>query len=455
MSSRSGAAEGMVDLRLRRTGERSSRPPPTSRSASRRSSRCSIPSTLVLSSAFERLSRQPARDDVLADSVAGELISSEIEIRSGKGEDFGDALDRQRERRRRLFALAAARAWRSARPARIRGARGRSSASSTRPTTGASRRGSSTSPGATTPSATTSTSACAAPTAPSPSATRCARCCPTLLAASANSAWVEGVFSGLHSARTEIFTRMFPRCGVPDHFGGWRAYADYVEFLFRDQLDRRAHPDLVERPAAPLVRHRRAADHGRAVARAENRRRCWRSRRPASRRRRSTTTPAAGSEPVPRRLIEENVWRAIRYGLDGKLIDLDAGEEIPAARGGRAADGVDRAGARASCGSTRTWARSARCSRRATAPSGSGARTRPASRCADDLRRDRRGDVRHLCRGGRGAGGAVRTRPMSHEHEHGDPARRASRARRSCVPSSRRSCGRSRSRTCCSRRWSA
>jgi carboxylate-amine ligase len=33
----------------------------------------------------------------------------------------------------------------------------------------------------------------------------------------------------------------------------------------------------------------------------------------------------------PRRMIEENVWRAIRYGLDGKLIDLDRAEEYPAA----------------------------------------------------------------------------------------------------------------------------
>jgi carboxylate-amine ligase len=31
------------------------------------------------------------------------------------------------------------------------------------------------------------------------------------------------------------------------------------------------------------------------------------------------------------RLIEENFWRAIRYGLDGRLIDLQRGEEFPAA----------------------------------------------------------------------------------------------------------------------------
>src|SRR5207247_8372682 len=64
------------------------------------------PGTLSLVGAFEGLKEAADADEVLADSVAGELISSEIEIRSGRGEDFADALERQRERRRRLFALA-------------------------------------------------------------------------------------------------------------------------------------------------------------------------------------------------------------------------------------------------------------------------------------------------------------------------------------------------------------
>ena len=33
----------------------------------------------------------------------------------------------------------------------------------------------------------------------------------------------------------------------------------------------------------------------------------------------------------PVRFVEENFWRAIRYGLDGKLIDLERAEEYPAA----------------------------------------------------------------------------------------------------------------------------
>ena len=72
---------------------------------------------------------------------------------------------------------------------------------------------------------------------------------PELLAISANSPFLDGRDSGLHSARTQIFTKSFPRCGIPDAFGSWAAYADYVDFLVRDELDRRAHADLVERAA--------------------------------------------------------------------------------------------------------------------------------------------------------------------------------------------------------------
>ena len=56
---------------------------------------------------------------------------------------------------------------------------------------------------------------------------------PELLAVSASSPFHEGVDTGLHSARTQVFTRFFPRCGVPDVFDSWAAYADYVRFLYR------------------------------------------------------------------------------------------------------------------------------------------------------------------------------------------------------------------------------
>ena len=55
---------------------------------------------------------------------------------------------------------------------------------------------------------------------------------PELLALSASSPFVEGVFTHLHSARTQIFTRMFPRCGIPDAFDGWDEWERYVRFLY-------------------------------------------------------------------------------------------------------------------------------------------------------------------------------------------------------------------------------
>src|SRR6266513_5220447 len=66
------------------------------------------PDTLDLVPRFEELNAAAAEDEVLRQAVTGELISSEIEIISGAGSDLHDALAHQRERRRRLFALAEA-----------------------------------------------------------------------------------------------------------------------------------------------------------------------------------------------------------------------------------------------------------------------------------------------------------------------------------------------------------
>src|ERR687893_2620370 len=60
------------------------------------------PETLSLTQRFEELRDTGRSDSVLAESLAGELISSEIEIRSGRGEGFAHALRRQREARARL-----------------------------------------------------------------------------------------------------------------------------------------------------------------------------------------------------------------------------------------------------------------------------------------------------------------------------------------------------------------
>jgi carboxylate-amine ligase len=150
---------------------------------------------------------------------------------------------------------------------------------------------------------------------------------PELLALSCSSPFVEGVNSGLHSARTQIFTRFFPRCGVPDAFASWAEYERFVRFLYdtgsiaeHTQIwwSVRPHlafptveiricdgqPELPEAQslaafaAALTARVARAYDEGEPVA------------------------------PLPHRLIEENFWRAIRWGLSGELLDFQRGEPI-------------------------------------------------------------------------------------------------------------------------------
>src|SRR3982751_457125 len=192
------------------------------------------PETLDLVPRFEDLrDTAAAGDPVLTESISGQLISSEIEIRSGRGEDLADALARQRDVRRRLFDLAAARGvllgstgthpWADYREQPnidtehyrrvvdgLQYVARRNNTFSLHVHVGV--RG----------------------------ADRAVRVCdrlrpvlPLLLAISANSPYVDRIDSGLHSARTQIFTKSFPRCGVPDAFGSWRAWADYVELLVR------------------------------------------------------------------------------------------------------------------------------------------------------------------------------------------------------------------------------
>jgi glutamate---cysteine ligase / carboxylate-amine ligase len=287
------------------------------------------PETLSLVNRFEELSGAAAQDDVLVDSVAGELIASEIEIRSGRGEDFADALERQRARRRRLFALAAdlgislgatgLHPWSRWQDQRIidtphyrlveetlKYVAWRNNTFSVHVHVGVN--------------------------GPDRAVAVCDALrpvLPVLLAASANSAFTEGVFAGLHSTRTEIFTRMFPRCGIPDHFGSFDAYADYVDFLFRvDSIVEHTQIWWSIRPhfAFGTVELRimdaqsRADESAALLALATA---CIAQaaldfdlgRRP---------------EPVPARLIEENFWRATRHGLDGRLIDFDRVAEVPA-----------------------------------------------------------------------------------------------------------------------------
>ena len=152
---------------------------------------------------------------------------------------------------------------------------------------------------------------------------------PELLALSCSSPFVEDVDSGLHSARTEIFTKMFPRCGIPDPFGSWREWEEYLRFLFATgsvtepaQLWWSVRPHLVY----PTVETRicdaqPTVEEAQSLAAFVYALTCRIAR------------ALDDEEPLPEhphRLIEENFWRAIRYGLSGELIDLATGDVRPA-----------------------------------------------------------------------------------------------------------------------------
>lgn len=152
---------------------------------------------------------------------------------------------------------------------------------------------------------------------------------PLLLAISANSPYLDGRDTGLHSARTQSFTKSFPRCGIPDAFGGWSAYREYIEFL-------RATNSIVEftqvwwsvRPHFSFGTVEVRICDAQATAQESDALAALMVACIAQAVR--DVDEGVPHADLPPRLIEENMWRAIRYGLDGRLIDLERGEEYPA-----------------------------------------------------------------------------------------------------------------------------
>jgi carboxylate-amine ligase len=286
------------------------------------------PETLGLVNRFEEL-QSAARGTPLEDHLVGELIASEIEVRTGRCETFSEAAAAMVERRRQLLELATrfdvilgatgTHPWSPWQEQRIidtphyrrndeilRYVVWRNNSFGLHVHVGIE--------GADRAIAVTD---------------GLRSFLPHLLACSGSSPFVDGIYTYLHSARTQIFTRMFPRCGIPDAFGDWAEYERYVRFLYdtgsitehtqiwwsvRPHLEFPTvemricdgQPDLAEAQAlaalmyALAVRIARALDEG---------------------------------EPLPQhphRLLEENLWRAIRHGLSGELIDLDTGDVRPA-----------------------------------------------------------------------------------------------------------------------------
>jgi glutamate---cysteine ligase / carboxylate-amine ligase len=150
---------------------------------------------------------------------------------------------------------------------------------------------------------------------------------PHLLALSTSSPFWQGRDTGLKSYRTMVFRR-FPRSGIPDAFDSWAQYEDYVNTLVELRCiddgkkvwwDLRPHPlfgtlefRICDVPTSPRATIALAALAQAIVVK------LYRLRR-----------SNLGFRIYPRALVEENKWRAARYGIEGRLIDFGKRKEVP------------------------------------------------------------------------------------------------------------------------------
>lgn len=288
------------------------------------------PATLELEHRFDDVYAACRGDGLLADSAAGELIAAEIEIRSGRSRSFAEAVARQRERRTRLFDLVGGMGlalgamgthpWADYLDQRIidtphynllRQELGwvaqRNNTWSLHVHMGV--RG-----------AERAIAVC----------DRVRELLPLLLAVSANSPFLDRRDTGLHTVRTEIFTRTFPRCGVPSPFGSWERYAEFVGLLERTgaivestQLwwSVRPHHEF----GTVEVRICDAQTRGdESFALAGLIAAC------IAQTALDHDERGPGEAPLEDREIEENLWRAIRFGMAGRMIDFRRGVEVEA-----------------------------------------------------------------------------------------------------------------------------
>jgi len=150
---------------------------------------------------------------------------------------------------------------------------------------------------------------------------------PHLLALSTNSPFWGGRFTGIKSYRSVVW-RPFPRSGVPEPYNSWSDYEHYVQSLIAAGIidngkkiwwDIRPHPffNTVEFRICDMPATLEDTLALAALCQALVAKLTWLHSR------------GLRAHIQPRFYVEENKWQAMRYGLDGAIIDFAQGRSMP------------------------------------------------------------------------------------------------------------------------------
>ena len=150
---------------------------------------------------------------------------------------------------------------------------------------------------------------------------------PHVLALTTSSPFWMGHNTGLKSYRSEVF-KQFPRTDIPDHFDSYSSFQRYVELLVKTGCindGKKIWWDLRPHPVFPTLEFRicdipTRVDDTVAIAALFQAIVAKLTR---------LIEKNLGFRLYRRMLIQENKWRAVRWGIDGKMIDFGKQKEVP------------------------------------------------------------------------------------------------------------------------------
>ena len=150
---------------------------------------------------------------------------------------------------------------------------------------------------------------------------------PHILALTTSSPFWMGHNTGLKSYRSEIF-KQFPRTDIPDHFDSYPGFQRYIDLLVKTGCindGRKIWWDCRPHPVFPTLEFRicdipTRVDDTVAIAALFQ---------AIVAKLTKLIEKNLGFRLYRRMLIQENKWRAVRWGLEGKMIDFGKQKEVP------------------------------------------------------------------------------------------------------------------------------